>query len=177
MNRILKGIPFLITSNQLLILKTNIESNLKHLPISRTRQQLQHNHPLILQPILLSNTVAPGFSWRKSNQEQKRWRTSCLSTIQWSSFSPTISSSTWPISRSYLPEMPSRWTRFPSLALRMSCRWHHKTTSVWEPQSGLPLDLGMWWGTQEIHWSTLTPNQVSSLWLTRKHTAAPNTDH
>ena len=151
MNRILKGIPFLRTSNQLLTLKTNIESSLKHLPIlapiiSRTRQQLQHNHPFILQPILLSNTVAPGFSWRKSNQEQKRWRTSCWSTIQWSSFSPTISSSTWPISRSYLPEMPSRWTRFPSLALRMSCRWHHKTTSVWEPQRLLRVACHLTWG-------------------------------
>ena len=38
-----------------------------------------------------------------------------------------------------------------------------------DPESRLPLDLGMWWQTQGRLWSTLTPNQVTSLWLTHKH--------
>ena len=45
-----------------------------------------------------------------------------------------LSSSTWPNSRPNLFVMPSRWTRPYSLALQVSCRWHHKAKSIWEPQ-------------------------------------------
>ena len=37
-------------------------------------------------------------------------------------------------------------------------------------QSGFQLDLGISWSTQGRPWSTLTPNQIRSSWLTHKYT-------
>ena len=113
------------------------------------------------------------FLWLKRDQELKRWHTACSSSIRSSSFSPSVSLSTWPISRSNLPKMLWWWTRSTSLAFQMSCRWCHKATSVWELQGvleWLATQPGMWWRMQGRPWSILTPNQVTSLWLTLTHT-------
>ena len=76
--------------------------------------------------------TSKGFAWYKANQQQKRWRSPCLSTIRPSSFSQAIPQPTWFIARFDLPELPPRTTRSPSLALRMSGFDDHKTKSVWE---------------------------------------------
>ena len=92
-----------------------------------------------------------GFSRLERNQESKRWRTACSSTFQSPSFCPSVSSSTQLISRSDLPQMPPWWTRSPSLALRMSSRWLHKTKSVWEPQRVLRVACHSTWGCGGVH--------------------------
>ena len=127
----------------------------------------------VINETICDDPTPKGFRWLKTNQEPKRWHTACSFMIRPPSFSPSVSSPSWPISRSNLPEMLSQWIRPQSLALWMPCRLRNKATSVWEPQRVLRVACHLTWDVLAYFrktWSTLMPNQVTSLWLTSKHT-------
>ena len=100
----------------------------------------------VINETICDDPTPKGFRWLRTNQEPKRWHTACSFMIRPPSFSPSVSSPSWPISRSNLPEMLSQWIRPQSLALWMSCRLHNKATSVWEPQRVLRVACHLTWG-------------------------------
>ena len=55
-----------------------------------------------------------------------------------------------PTQDSICSSCPPQWTRPYSLALQMSCRWHHKTTSVWEPHRVLRATCDSTWRCDEV---------------------------
>ena len=111
--------------------------------------------------------------WCKANQQQKRW---LLIAHLRSSYQPFLRQYLNLLDPSQDPTCFTATSKFKisfTGSANVLLQWPYNKECLGTttgPQSGLPLNLEIWWCLQGRPWSTLMPNLITSKWLTCKHT-------